>query len=99
MSEMGHFRKSASVLASSAVTSIADIKHQGRHVRNVPRPDLVMRPLADRRIKSGARTQLPKIGLRPGKIAGRYRWACARTPRSRPELALIGMIASTPTWR
>src|SRR3984893_14859686 len=34
-----------------------------------------------------------------GKISERYRWACARTPMSRPERALIGTIASTPTWR
>jgi len=47
------------------------------------------------------RAQLAKIGLpyQSGKIAGRYRWACARKPRSRPEWGSIGTIASTPTWR
>ena len=47
------------------------------------------------------RAQLAKIGLpyQSGKIAERYRWACARKPRSRPEWGSIGTIASTPTWR
>ena len=46
-----------------------------------------------------APAHLPKIGFKSGKISERYRWACARAPRSRPEWASIGMIASTPTWR
>src|SRR3981081_1835836 len=46
-----------------------------------------------------APAHLPKIGFKSGKIAERYRWACARTPRSRPEWASIGIIASTPAWR
>src|SRR5258706_7665649 len=46
-----------------------------------------------------APAHLPKIGFKSGKISERYRWACARAPRSRPEWASIGMIASTPTCR
>jgi hypothetical protein len=63
------------------------------------RAELSIWPMIFHPLKFTRPAHLPKIGFKSGKISERYRWACARAPRSRPEWASIGMIASTPTWR